>query len=117
MNATGPVTPPARARDTYPTKLIHQGSEGGGRGLVRRDITCEGFLEGVLSTGDPIGRSEAIMAAIDVLNESFRRGGLDRTSELLCGVGKVDRRGKERTEMQKMSLSPRCLYASLTSAV
>ena len=40
-----------------PKTIILQGSEGGGRGLVRCDGTRGGFLEEVLPTGDPIGRT------------------------------------------------------------
>ena len=74
--------------------VIHQGSEGGGRGLVRRDGTREGFLEGVLPTGDPIGKRKAFMAAIVAHHENIRHGGLDRTCELLRGIERVDQRGK-----------------------
>ena len=74
--------------------ISDQGSEGGRRGLVRCDGAREIFLEGVLPAGDPIGRTKAFMAAIVADNEIFRRAGLYRTSELLRGIGRVNRRGK-----------------------
>ena len=88
MNASGPVASPARARDTCPeTSSITV------VGLVRRDGTREGFLEGVLPSGDPIGRTKAFVAAIVARQGNINHGGLDRTSERLRGIGNVDRRG------------------------
>ena len=84
MNASGPVAPPARARDTCQKKTSITVVRGaGGRGLVRRDSTCGGFSEGVLPTGDSIGRSKAFLAVIVAHHENIRRKDLDRTSELL----------------------------------
>ena len=47
-----------------PKQIIHEGSEGGGRGLVRRDGMREGFLGEVLPPGDPIDRTKAFMVVI-----------------------------------------------------
>ena len=64
-----------------PETVIHLGSVGGARGLFRCDGAREGFLEGVLPTGDPTGKPKAFVAAIVAHNEDIRRGGLNRTIE------------------------------------
>ena len=82
-----------------PKESTHRGSEGGGRRLVRRDGTREGFYEGLLPTGDPVGRTKAIMAVIVVHHEKIRREDPYRTSELLRGVRRVDR-GREMKDVK-----------------
>ena len=87
-----------RGRATHSIKRnIHQGSKGGGRKLVRRDGTREGFLDVVLPTGDPVGGTKAFMAVVVPYHENIKRGGLDRTSELLRGVQRVGR-GRKRKD-------------------
>ena len=85
LRSCGPACEGARHP---PKNITHQGSEGGGRGVVRRDGTRVGFLEGALPTGDPVGGTKAIMAVIVAHHDNIRRGGLDRTSELQHGVAR-----------------------------
>ena len=63
-------------------------------GLSGVTARAKDFWGGELPTGDPIGKTKVFMAAIVTHHENIRRGGLDRTSELLRGVGRVDRGGK-----------------------
>ena len=43
-----------------PNKILHHGSEGGGRRLVRRDGPLQRSPEGVLTSGDPRAGAQAL---------------------------------------------------------
>lgn len=71
-------------------------------------------LKGVLPVGDPLGGVHALVAVFIAPHDNIGSGGLNRKGELLRGVRRVDRGGKERIDMRAMSSRPRCLYARLT---
>ena len=100
-----------------PKTTIHEGSDGDGRRLVKHAGKREGFLEGLLPIGDQSAeRRPPWLSSFGIMRISDTEDLTERVSCCAASERLIEVR-KGRTVMRERSLRPRCLHASLSSAI